>query len=135
MGSPYQAHDHQSGSTDKGIASSDSLNVGSHLQQSQTGVQPSSQVVPYLWSRVWHTPSQKNRTRSTGIEALLDQYQNKSLRAVAGAFRATPINVLETETFTPPLNVYLNSHLIASRTRLTDSGLEKIIERQCERFK
>jgi hypothetical protein len=58
---------------------------------------------------IWHQPSRENRMQLAGAEAPLDKFQNQGLRTVAGAFRATPVRALETETFTPPLNLYLDS--------------------------
>ena len=73
--------------------------------------------------------------RSAGKEKSLDKYQNQSLRMIAGAFRATPIYALETETYTPPLNIYLDSHLAAFRKRLGAIKIKDIIERQCEKLR
>jgi len=84
---------------------------------------------------VWHAPTQGDRTSSKGVETPLDKYQNKGLRVVAGAFRATPVRALETETYIPPLNIYLDSRLATFRTRLKDTGLERIIEKQCEKLR
>ena len=50
--------------------------------------------------------------------------QNRSLRIVAGAYKATPIRHLETETFTPPLDLYLNKRLADFEQRLEKGVLE-----------
>ena len=73
--------------------------------------------------------------RSAGKEKPLDRYQNQSLRMIAGAFRATPIHALETETHTPLLNIYLDSHLATFRKRLGAIKIKNIIKRQCEKLR
>ncbi|EAQ85615.1 hypothetical protein CHGG_06868 [Chaetomium globosum CBS 148.51] len=54
----------------------------------------------------------------------LGQAQNKSLRIVAGAFKHTPIRNLETETWVPPLDLYLNKRLADFETRLQRTDLD-----------
>jgi hypothetical protein len=44
---------------------------------------------------------------------------------VAGAYRATPICSLEIETFTPPIDLYLDSQLAAFQRRLRIQRLAK----------
>jgi hypothetical protein len=70
---------------------------------------------------VWHTPAKGLNGKTQGIAAKLEKIQNKCLRVVAGAYRATPIRSLETETFTPPLDLYLDSRLAAFLKRLENS--------------
>jgi hypothetical protein len=53
------------------------------------------------------------------------------LRVVAGAYRATPIRSLETETFTPPIDLYLDSRLATFQKQLEDSEVGRIIENSC----
>jgi hypothetical protein len=50
------------------------------------------------------------------------------LRIVAGAYKATPIQSLEVETYTPPLDLYLDSRLAKFRERLTQSEIGKVIQ-------
>jgi hypothetical protein len=57
--------------------------------------------------------------------------QNKCLRIVSGAYRATPISVLETETFTPPLDLYLDAKLAQFRLRHKESGMEDLVKNTC----
>jgi hypothetical protein len=63
---------------------------------------------------ILYTPS-KNPKKAQGIAARLQPIQNKYMRIVAGAYRATPIQSLETETHTPPLDLYLDSKLAVLR--------------------
>ncbi|EAQ86784.1 hypothetical protein CHGG_08037 [Chaetomium globosum CBS 148.51] len=59
-----------------------------------------------------------------GITKALGKAQNKSLRIVAGAFKSTPIRNLETETWVPPLNLYLNKRLADFENRLQQPDLD-----------
>lgn len=56
-------------------------------------------------SSVWHTPKDVKKSSSTDKLAVL---QNKCLRTIAGAFKATPISVLEAETFIAPIGIHLD---------------------------
>src|SRR3979411_2737943 len=58
-----------------------------------------------------------------GLAAKLQLVQNKCLRVVAGAYKATPIRALETETHTPLLDLYLDGRLASFRDRLASSPL------------
>lgn len=59
-----------------------------------------------------------------GITRALAKAQNRSLRIVAGAFKSTPIRNLETETWVPPLDLYLNKRLADFEARLQQHALE-----------
>ena len=65
-------------------------------------------------------------SKPKGITAKLVKAQNRSLRIVAGAYKATPIRSLETETWVPPLDLYLNKRLADFEARLSTplQGLE-----------
>ena len=67
-------------------------------------------------SIVWHTPKDVNRNKS--ITSNLAVIQNRCLRTVAGAFKATPIPVLEAETHIVPIDVYLDQLQAKARYRL-----------------
>ena len=53
-----------------------------------------------------------------GIARDLQKAQNRSLRIVAGAYKATPIRSLEAETTVPLLDLYLNKRLADFEDRL-----------------
>jgi hypothetical protein len=78
---------------------------------------------------IWHTPG---TISAKGLAARLQPVQNKCLRTVAGAYRATPIRALETETHTPPLDLYLDSRLAAFRERLAGSQVGQTIQEMCK---
>ena len=80
---------------------------------------------------VWHTPTKGPNGKVQGLAAKLEKIQNKCLRVVAGAYRATPIRSLETETFTPPIDLYLDSRLATFQKRLENSEVGRVIENSC----
>lgn len=57
--------------------------------------------------------------------------QDKCLRVVAGAYRATPIRSLEVERHVPPIDLYLDSRLAAFQNRLANSSVGQLIEKTC----
>jgi len=65
----------------------------------------------------FHVPTQPE-DKPKGITERLYKAQNRSLRIVAGAYKATPIRSLETETWVPPLDLYLNKRLADFEARL-----------------
>jgi hypothetical protein len=69
--------------------------------------------------KAWYTPEQAAHSR---VIKKLELIQSSGLRAVAGAFRATPIRELETETFITPLDIHC-SELRARHLRRTYSSL------------
>jgi hypothetical protein len=56
---------------------------------------------------LWHRHTGK-ANKPKGIAAKLQKQQNHRLQTVLGAFKATPIRQLETESYIPPLDLYLN---------------------------
>src|SRR3981189_3068506 len=84
---------------------------------------------------VWHTPTKRPNGKAQGLAAKLEKIQNKCLRVVAGAYRATPIRSLEVETCTPPLDLYLDSRLATFQKRLKNSEVGRVIENPRKRTK
>jgi hypothetical protein len=97
-------------------------------------------------SAVWHNPSSleqggqqqggqqqggQRKRAYKGIAAKLAVVQNKCLRVVSGAYKATPVAALETETNTPPLDLYLDAKLVKFRLRHKHSGMEELVTRAC----
>ena len=81
---------------------------------------------------VWHKregPGQaQERTR-------LGPLQNKCLRTVAGAYRATPIKRLEVETYTAPIDLQADGLALGFQLRLEASGMEALVKGRCNRVK
>jgi exonuclease III len=65
----------------------------------------------------FHTPTPVGG-KPRGIATSLTKAQNRSLRIVAGAYKATPIRSLETETWVPPLDLYLNKRVADFERRI-----------------
>src|SRR4051794_25315087 len=65
----------------------------------------------------------------------LQMCQNKGLRRVLGAYKATPIRNLELEAFCPPLDLYFNKRLTDFEARLKTSGMGAKIECTCRKIK
>ena len=83
---------------------------------------------------VWHTPdSSSHRTsdRLTGLAARLAPTQNKCLQVVAGTYQATPTTSLESETFVPPLDLYLDSLVAWAVHWLKSSNMACQIKQAC----
>jgi hypothetical protein len=67
----------------------------------------------------FHTPTRsRGASEPQGVAKRLSKAQNRSLRIVAGAYKTTPIRCLETETWVPPLDLYLNKRLADFESRL-----------------
>ena len=79
-------------------------------------------------SSVWHTPKDVKQSSSTDKLAVL---QSKCLRTIAGAFKATPISILEAETFIAPIDIHLDQLQAKARYRLRVNGRSKFIARAC----
>ena len=77
---------------------------------------------------VWHTPG---TGLARGLAVKLQPIQNKCLRVVAGAYKATPVKALEIKTYTPPINLYLDGRLAAFRDRLANSQVGRSIQEAC----
>jgi hypothetical protein len=70
----------------------------------------------------YHTPADPRKQTPRGAAKELATTQSSCLRVVAGAYRATPVRSLETETWVPPLDLYLNKRLADFEARLANTG-------------
>ena len=80
-------------------------------------------------STLWHTP--KDIKKSNGISNKLAVIQNNCLRTIARAFKATPIPVLEAETYIAPIDIHLDQLQAQARHRLCQGGQKKFIINAC----
>ena len=80
-------------------------------------------------STIWHMP--KDIKKSNGISNKPAVIQNKCLRTIAGAFKATPIAVLEAETYIAPIDIHLDQLQTQARHRLCQGGQKKFIINAC----
>lgn len=53
---------------------------------------------------------------------------------ILGAFRATRIQSLETLAYVPPIELYLSARLASYRARAAATGIDRLIERHCQRI-
>ena len=79
---------------------------------------------------VWHHPSER---RVKGIAGKLATIQSQCLRVVSGAYRATPVRLLEVETATPPIDLYLNKWVADFERRLERTGKGNLLRTICNR--
>lgn len=82
-----------------------------------------------------HTPSPAKATKARGYAKALEKDQNRCLRVVAGAYKATPTYLLEVETKTPPLDLYLNFHRAKFERRTEATPVGQVIKRAEERIR
>jgi hypothetical protein len=80
---------------------------------------------------IWHKPP-NCATKPCGPASKLQKHQNQCLRIVTGAYKATPIRQLETESFIPPLDLWLNGRLALFQARLERTGIAQLIRNACE---
>ena len=83
-------------------------------------------------STVWHMPKEVKKSKTSTSK--LSVMQNNCLRTIAGAFKATPISVLEAETFIAPIDTHLDMLQAQARHRLRAGGQLKIISSACNKI-
>jgi hypothetical protein len=76
-----------------------------------------------IWHNLVETPK--------GVAAALQPIQNKCLRIVSGAYKATPVRDLETKTYIPPLDLYLDERKAAYSERIKGTQAEQVIQKSC----
>jgi hypothetical protein len=77
---------------------------------------------------LWHQPT---GNKPKGLAAKLQKQQNQGLQAVLGAFKATPIRQLETESYVPPLDLWLNRRIARFQARIEHSGIAQKVRDAC----
>ena len=85
---------------------------------------------------VWHILSSIGegmwQIRSPAVK--LEKIQNKCLQTVTEAYRTTPVAVLKTEVYTPPLKVYLDSKIAGFHRCHRNSGMKKVVTKACRKI-
>ena len=66
-----------------------------------------------------------------GITTKLVTSQTSYLQVVAGAYKATPVYLLEAEVVMPPLDIYLNKRVADFEAHLERIGLGALIYNTC----
>jgi hypothetical protein len=79
---------------------------------------------------LWHKSS--NTAKPKGMTAKLQKQQNQGLRIVLVAFKATPARQLETESYVPPLDLWLNGHIARFQARREHSGIAQKVRDACK---
>ena len=85
-------------------------------------------------SSVWHTPSELKDTSKSLINKM-SIMQNKCLRVISGAYRATSVRVLKAETQIASMRIHLDQLQAQARCRLLNDGQALLIRRACKRIK
>ena len=85
-------------------------------------------------SIAWHMPAEARKKAKVESRSKLEVIQNKCLRVIAGAYKATPIEILQAETHIPPLTQHLDRLQTKTRSRISNSEQEKIIKQACNRI-
>lgn len=80
---------------------------------------------------LWHSPSGTKDAKRSIVDKMA-VIQNKRSRVIAGAYRATSIEVLRAETIMPSTREYLDQLQCKARSRLKTSGPAAFIKRQCK---
>src|SRR5450432_284691 len=75
-----------------------------------------------IWFSTSHRPVKKNK-----VVSQLATVQNKALRIVTGAFKATRIRQLETEAYIPPIDLWLQAKAADFQRRLERTGMAQLI--------
>ena len=76
---------------------------------------------------VWHQLADQPK----GIAVKIAPYQSKCLRVVSGAYKATPVRLLESEVAIPPIDIYLNRRVADFEARLERSGMATLLQLVC----
>ena len=64
---------------------------------------------------IWHMPSEPNERKGAGLITKLITLQNKCLRSITRAYKATNIRILEAEAGVIPLDLHLDQIVLQSR--------------------
>jgi hypothetical protein len=79
---------------------------------------------------VWHHPTEQ---RQKGVAKQLATNQAQCLETVSGTYRATPVQFVEVEAATLPLDLYFNRRVADFERRLEHSGKGDLVHSVCTR--
>lgn len=74
---------------------------------------------------IFHKPTEKGGKPQGPVRSLAG-WQSKCLRVVTGAFRATPLRMVETEALIPPLDLYMNERVAETEKRFEAGRIASI---------
>src|SRR5277367_6594747 len=107
--------------------------MAAHQNNHSTDQCNSYSIYIYIYmhgAALWHRPNVAAKPK--GIAAKLQKQQNQGLRIVLGAFKATPIQQLETESYVPPLDLWLNGRIARFQARMEHSGIVQKVRNGCK---
>jgi hypothetical protein len=81
---------------------------------------------------IWHTPSSNGKAK--GLAHKLIGVQNKAIRRVAGTYKATRTERVETECLVPPINLYLDNVAARYRDKAKQLPVNQTIRSACLRI-
>ncbi len=76
----------------------------------------------------------RTETTKANLIAKLEQTQNRCLCTIAGAYKATPILLLESETRVLPIRTYLSMLQAQYRARTKDLPVRALLKKACKRI-
>src|SRR6266487_4886327 len=82
---------------------------------------------------IWFSPVETETTRANLI-AKLKQTQNQCLCTIAGAYRAIPILLLESETRVLPIRTYLSMLQAQYQACTKDLPVQALLKKACKRI-
>lgn len=83
-------------------------------------------------SAVWHAPAELKGLPKKTVEKKLSVVQNKCLRMVSGAYKATHLQALGAETYVSLISLHPNQLQAKSRYRMQSVGQAKSIAKACK---
>jgi len=82
---------------------------------------------------IWFSPAGAEATKNNLIDKL-DKIQNRCLRTIAGAYKATPIPLLESETDTLSMRTHLSMLQAQYQARTKDHPMRALVKKACKRI-
>ena len=117
-------------SQERGLTCLTASTWGATLQEARTVYQAVVKPAMTYAAAIWHAPQGTPGAKKSAVQQL-QLVQNRCLRAVTGAYKATPTAVLESEAYMPPIDlaldqIVLQSRLIRGTHPATKMGNERI---------
>lgn len=83
-------------------------------------------------SAIWYAPL-RNKDAKKDLAEILEVIQNRYLRLLSGAYKATPIEVRQAETMITPIQEYLDLQQAKARAPFRIEGQAAFIKKQCKK--
>ena len=82
---------------------------------------------------IWFSPAGAEATKNNLIDKL-NKIQNRCLRTIAGAYKATPTPLLESETDIPPIRTHLAMLQAQHQARTKNLPTRALVKKACKRI-